>query len=131
MLTKNILKPGDGISFPKKGDYVKVDLGIYTKGRSVIYEGGVVTRYLTEEACFLKEIEDLIGEMSLYEKCSLDITQISELKSGQLNKNKVVNHDLVKEGLVLSPLIFEWVKCSKSDNLNIEVEIVNISNFPF
>ena len=83
MLVKCILKPGDGLRFPKKGDYIKADLLVYTvtsKGKIVIYEGAVVTRFRTEESSLVPELEELISEMSMFERCALEISQMNSTK---------------------------------------------------
>jgi hypothetical protein len=78
-MIKNILHPGNGIDFPKKGDYVKINLMICTPDRISLFDSnklnGIEIRFNCKESNILTELEDLIGEMSLFEKCSLNLPE--------------------------------------------------------
>jgi hypothetical protein len=121
MITKNILKPGDGLSFPKQGEYVKLELSVFyldinMQKHFVLEAQTVTTRFKTEESCLIEEIQDLVGEMSLYERCSLEIFKITKTKNEEVLKSFV---------------IYDWLKSVKSENINFEIELIDISNYPY
>lgn len=112
-MIKNILHPGNGIDFPKKGDYIKFNLEVFDKDGKEVFNSantkGLEVRFNSNESFLMKELEDLIGEMSLFEKCSLEIDG-SKVKADHKGLNESIYELLQTKG----KLIFE-------------VEIVNIS----
>jgi hypothetical protein len=113
-MNKIIEHPGNGVDFPKIGDYVKLNLVIYDTNRNILFNSKEIThkscleiRYKTPESNFLTELEDLIGEMSLYEKCLLIMDKSNE------------------RSLIESELISELVKNYKE--ITFEIEIVDIN----
>jgi hypothetical protein len=106
-MNKLILNPGNGISFPKHGDYVLINLCISDSNNTVLLNskkiGGIDVLY--GEKRFVKEFEELIGEMSLFEKCSFEI-------------NESGDNDVVRQ------------LAGGIGNLNVEIEILDISNYP-
>lgn len=78
-MIKTILHPGNGINFPLKGEYVKIHLLIMDNNKQIIFDSKLYPRemeirYMSEESNLNEEIEELIGEMSLYERCCLEKT---------------------------------------------------------
>jgi hypothetical protein len=114
-MNKIILHPGNGLDFPKIGEYVKVKLLIYNKDKNVIFDSNLTNkksvdiRYGCRESNILHELEDLVGEMSLFERCSMEI-------------DESVNSSFFSDGLN------DMIKIHKK--LIFEVEIENISKFP-
>ena len=115
-MTKIIVHPGNGVDFPKNGDYVKLNLAVYDSDRNLLFDSKLFSkqkcmeiRFKTSQSNFLTELEDLIAEMSMYEKCLLIIDKSND-KS--LLESKLIN-DLLKNK---KEIIFE-------------VEIVNISKY--
>ena len=114
-MNKTIMHPGNGLDFPKIGEYVKVKLLITNKDKNVIFDSNLTNkkcvdvRFGCKESSILHELEDLVGEMSLFERCSMEIDESvnSSYFSDALN-------DMIK---IHKKLIFE-------------VEIQNISLFP-
>ena len=78
-MEKVILHPGNGINIPVKGDYVKLNLKLTEANGRTLFDSSqsqkkyVDVRYKTTEANMFDQLEELIGEMSLFEKCSLEI----------------------------------------------------------
>jgi hypothetical protein len=111
-MIKNILHPGNGIDFPRKGDYVKLNLVIFTLDRIILFDSsklntnGMELRFNCSQSSFITELEDLIGEMSLFEKCTLELDVQGQYEGMQ---------DLIKE------LLMQYKK------LIFEVEIVDIN----
>jgi hypothetical protein len=105
-MNKLILNPGNGITFPKRGEYVKINLTIYDNKNITLLDtkrfGSI--DILFGQNNYITEFEELIGEMSLFEKCSF------ELKSTK--DNDIIN------------------KLTIGGNVVAEVEILNISNSP-
>lgn len=101
-MSKTIIHPGNGVAFPVYGHYVKFKLNVFIDNKNVINNMEQVIRY-GFQTNLKKELEILIGEMSLLEKCAIDIkddTFINE--DGNMSKN----------------------------NITYEIEITNISNKP-
>ena len=121
MISKNILQPGDGINIPQNGDYVKLDLQIYSvdinSNKKMFFNSNnipqmsVDIRYGTPECSLVKELEELIGEMSLFEKCSVEIKFDNKIKESGF-----------------TPYILDLLKTYK--NLVFELQICDISKFP-
>lgn len=116
-MIKNILKPGNGIDFPSKGDFVVINLFIYTHKNIVLFDtsktkkNGFEIRYNCKESNLIKELEELIGEMSLFEKCSLEIQYIP--KSKQNVSNLIENLLSVHKNLIFEVEIIEINKFSQ------------------
>ena len=78
-MEKVILHPGNGINIPVKGDYVKLNLKLTDANGKTLFDSSqsqkkyADVRYKTTEANMFDQLEELIGEMSLFEKCSLEI----------------------------------------------------------
>ena len=77
-MNKFILKPGNGITFPKKGDYVKCNLIMYD-GKNLIFDSKKIgdLKIRVGIGNIINELEELIFEMSLNEKCSLEVDRKS------------------------------------------------------
>jgi len=114
-MEKNILHPGNGVNFPIKGNYIKLSLQLFDNDENILFDSNNTLnkfceiRYKTNESNMFEELENLIGEMSLFEKCSLILT------SDVINDNTPLN---------LRNLLEKYGK------IHINVEIVNISNSP-
>jgi hypothetical protein len=109
-----IMHPGDGVNFPKKGDYVKLNLFVYGEGKKVIFDSKTIPEKCVEmryklEGLWLDEIESLIGEMSMFEKCSLEF-KLEHYKKDNSDETKNIR-DLL----------------SYHKNIIFEIEITNIS----
>lgn len=78
-MEKIILHPGNGIDMPVKGDYVKINLKIKDDIGRTLFDSEktnkkfVDVRYKTNESNMFEQLEELIGEMCLFEKCSLEV----------------------------------------------------------
>jgi len=114
-MEKNILHPGNGVNFPVKGNYIKLSMQLFDNNNNILFDSNDTLnkfceiRYKTKESNMFYELESLISEMSLFEKCSLVLT------SDHLNENTPLN---------LRNLLEKYGK------IVINVEIVNISNSP-
>lgn len=116
-MNKIIVHPGDGINFPKIGDYIKINLMIWDANKNVMFECKdaneeicIDIRFKSQESNLLTDLEDLIGEMSLYEKCLLIVDKTCE------------------RSLRESELIKEFLKISKE--ITFEIQIVDINKYP-
>ena len=105
-MIKNILNPGNGINYPIKGEYVKFNLLMYTSNKTLLFDStqtkGLEIRFNSNESNLISELEDLIGEMSLFEKCSMEV----ELE--KIKKNNECLSDIILDLLYIhKKLIFE------------------------
>lgn len=113
-MNKHIIHPGNGINFPKKGDYVKINLLIYDSNKNILFDNQkndnkcLDIRYDCLDSNIIKELEELIGEMSLFEKCSLEINHLENKNEEYENFIELLN---------------------KHNKLIFEIEIVDISSF--
>lgn len=111
---KSILNPGNGVTFGKYGDYIRFDLikynstnentdttknSLQNKGNSEEYKD-IIMR-LGFESNLKKEIVDLIKEMSLFEKCRLEIEvknkefDVFEIEIKEINTRFIyINHEI-------------------------------------
>lgn len=72
-MIKSIINPGNGITFAIKGDYIKFNLTITdSEGNYLVKNLLSIVRYGYDDS-LKPEIENLLGEMSLLEKCNLEI----------------------------------------------------------
>lgn len=114
-MSKLILKPGNGINFPKQGEYVKLEITVKTKNDEVLFSSNkaknTIIRMGNENSNFLEPIIGLINEMSLFEKCSI------EFAKENLNEYKEFN--LTDELINL---------INKNDKILFEIEILAISS---
>ena len=151
----NIIHPGNGVDFPKSGDYVKINLVIKTGNHNNDHENNILfsskeTSNKFLEIRFYEEVEDipnqilgsgkhlqnitnnigsssgiisilenLIKQMSLFEKCSLELDIESKSETDKLNIKKIQ-----RDSFNLENLLRQYKK------LIFEVEIVDISKFP-
>jgi hypothetical protein len=114
-MNKTILHPGNGLDFPKKGEYVKVKLLIYDKDKNILFNSNytkdkmIDIRFGCRESNILLELEELVGEMSLFERCSMEI-------------DESLNHSGISE------TVLDLLKYHRK--IIFEVEIIDISLFP-
>jgi FKBP-type peptidyl-prolyl cis-trans isomerase 2 len=105
-MNKLILNPGNGITFPKRGEYVKINLTIYDNKKTILFDtkkiGPIDVLYGQDK--HITEFEELINEMSLFEKCSFELSGTRD-------------NDLIG-------------KLAAGGNIVAEVEILDISNSP-
>lgn len=114
-MEKNIIHPGNALTFPFKGDYVKLSMEVKDDQGNIFFNTlatkrkCIEVRYEYPENNMFPELQELIGEMSLYERATLefDLNFIDKIKSTYL-KN----------------LLNQFGK------IIIEVEILNISSRP-
>lgn len=110
---KSILNPGNGVTFGKYGDYIRFDLIKYTstienkdKTKNLLQNTGNSEEYkdiiirFGFESNIKQEIVDLIKEMSLFEKCKLEIEvknneiDVFEIEIKEINTRFInINHD--------------------------------------
>ena len=115
-MTSSILHPGNGINYPKKGDYVKINLQMKDPNENILFDSTSTRkkfceiRYLTNESNMFPQLEREIGDMSLFEKRSIELTKD--------------NFDNTIPSTNMSQLLDEYNK------IIILVEIVNISKSP-
>jgi len=111
-MSKLILKPGNGINFPKYGDYVKLNILIKTKNEEILFDSKVSKNVVIRigNSTFLDQISGLIDEMSLFEKCSIEFNKenIAEYKECSLTEELI---DLIKN----------------KEKIFFEIEIIEIS----
>jgi hypothetical protein len=105
-MNKLILSPGNGITFPKKGEYIKINLTIYDGKSNILFDTKKIGHMdiLYGDDKYITEFEGLLGEMSLFEKCSFELSNT--------NENRIIN-TLVNNG-----------------NITAEIEILGISHYP-
>jgi hypothetical protein len=109
---KTIIHPGNGLNFPTKGEYVKASLIIYDLNKKIIFDKSFLDiRYGCNECNVIKLLEDLLGEMSLFEKCSL------EIEANSIKNSSYYTEEFMEEINKYKKLIFE-------------IEIIDISSFP-
>lgn len=101
-MSKTIIHPGNGVTFPVYGQFVKFNLNVIKDNKNVINNLEQVIRY-GFQSNLKKELENLIGEMSLLEKCAIEIKDDNYYN---------------EEGVI-----------TKS-NITYEIEIINISEKP-
>ena len=115
-MTSSILHPGNGINYPKKGDYVKINLQMKDPNGNILFDSTLTRkkfceiRYLTNESNMFPQLEELIGGMSLFQKCSLELTKDNF-------DNSIPSTNMIQ-------LLNDYNK------ITILVEIVNISKSP-
>lgn len=115
-MSKLIINPGNGINFPKTGDYVKIQMQIKSKNNEILFNSNKINnleiRIGDKGSFFLPQIEDLITEMSLFEKCSIEFT------NDQLKENNQFNEDFKEKLILYGKIIFEIeiIDISKSRN---------------
>lgn len=113
-MEKSILHPGNGINFPNKGDYIKMNFEVKDDKGNVILNSEhtkkkfLEIRYKCTESNLFDGFEDLIGEMSLFEKCSLEV---DNTKIGQIN-SKEIDNLLTKHNKII--FIIEIINISKT-----------------
>ena len=73
-MLKSILSPGNGVNFPKKGEYVRFKLKICDSKNTTLLLTDKVIRF-GYGSSIKPEIEILLGEMSLLERCTLERTE--------------------------------------------------------
>ena len=106
-----------GINYPKKGDYVKINLQMKdSKNDNIIFDSTLSRRkfceirYLTNESNMFPQLEKEIGDMSLFEKRSIELTK--ENYDNSIPSSNMLNLLNVYEKIIIF------------------VEIVNISKSP-
>ena len=115
-MSTNILHPGNGINYPQKGDYVKINLQMKDSNDNIIFDSTLSRRkfceirYLTNESNMFPQLEREIGDMSLFEKRSIELTK--ENYDNSIPSSNMLN--LLNE----------------NGKIIIFVEIVNISKSP-
>lgn len=118
MINKVIIHPGNGVNFPQKGDYIKIFLVVCGRSGTVIFNTAdlknnfIEVRHLCPENSLIYDLENLIGEMSLFEKCSLE-----------LDVNNILEESQIESETLKQLLNFHG-------KLTFEMEILNISEFP-
>jgi hypothetical protein len=115
-MSSSILHPGNGINYPQKGDYVKINLQMLDSNGNILFDSTLTRkkfceiRYLTNESNMFPQLEELIGGMSLFQKCSLELTKDNF-------DNSIPSTNMIQ-------LLNDYNK------ITILVEIVNISKSP-
>ena len=115
-MTSSILHPGNGINYPKKGDYVKINLQMKDPNDNILFDSTSTRkkfceiRYLTNESNMFPQLEREIGDMSLFEKRSIELTK--ENYDNSIPSSNMLNLLNVYEKIIIF------------------VEIVNISKSP-
>ena len=115
-MSSSILHPGNGINYPKKGDYVKINLQMKDSNDNIIFDSTLSRRkfceirYLTNESNMFPQLEREIGDMSLFEKRSIELTK--ENYDNSIPSSNMLN------------------LLNDSGKIIIFVEIVNISKSP-
>ncbi len=112
-MIKSILHPGNGIDFAKKGDYVKFYLLIFDNNKNVLFNSLLEIRSECLECNLINALEELITEMSLFEKCQLEIEN---------NKETIENNYYQSE--IIKEIFTNNLGCNK---ITFEVEILNIN----
>lgn len=117
-LMKTILNPGNGITFPRKGEYIKLRMRVIDQSHNILFDSNncdvLFFRFkmskilIIYDDSFLTSLEEIIGTMSLFEKSLIEI-----------------NNEMIKESLILQELL----KCN--ERICYEVEILHISNIPY
>ena len=116
-MSKLILKHGNGVNFPKSGDYVNLLIVIKTKNNEIIFDSSKIKNHcvrIGKSGCLLlPQIEELIYEMSLYEKCSIEFT-----KEMLKEEEEIFNEDFCQKLKIYEKIIFEIeiIGISKSRN---------------
>lgn len=111
---ESILHPGNGINFPIKGDYIKLNFEVKDDKGFIIFNSehtkkkSLEIRYKCTESNLFDGLEELIGKMSLFEKCSLEI---DNTKIGQISSNEIDNL-LMKHNKII--FILEIINISKT-----------------
>ncbi len=105
-MIKSIINPGNGINFAMKGDYIKFYLTLRdSDGNYLIKNLTKVVRFGFDQ--FLKpEIESLLGEMSLLEKCNLEVPDemIPQLNGDNKSRKDKLSYDIQILDISLKPL---------------------------
>ena len=71
-MLKAIINPGNGINYPNRGDYVRVNLDVFLNNKfNIIFSNKVIIR-IDFDSNIIPEIMSLLKEMTLLEKCSLE-----------------------------------------------------------
>jgi hypothetical protein len=91
-MEKFVIHPGNGLNMPQEGDYVKLNLQLMDGNGDVLFDSALSDkkfaeiRFKTKESNMFQQLEELIGEMSLFEKTSfeLDRTCIPSVNSKQI-----------------------------------------------
>lgn len=102
-MNKIILKPGNGINYPTKGDYIDVNMNIFDESGVLIFSNKDerMTLRFKSDGMVIDELEELIGEMSLYEKCSIQIKKqlFSDLEGKEIMRTLVYEIEIVHIGI--------------------------------
>lgn len=83
MISKSILHPGNGYIFPLRGDYVRVNMEIINSSKQTIFSSEVCIR-IDFDLNIKPEIMSLIKEMSLLEKCCLEMESKERNTKGKI-----------------------------------------------
>jgi hypothetical protein len=110
-MSRLIINPGNGINFPKTGDYVKISMQIKTKNNEILFNSNKINNLelrIGDKGSFvLPQIEDLITEMSLFEKCSIEINNDHINDNVNNDNNNEYNEDLKEKLTQFGKIIFE------------------------
>jgi len=108
------VKPGNGINFPTSGEYVRLSVLIKTDKDEIIFDTrnckNIVARMGIDNSNILDPILELIGEMSLFERCSIEF-----------NKETIEEH----KNIHLTDELIDLI--NKNERIIFEIEILDIS----
>jgi hypothetical protein len=89
-MLKSILHPGNGYIFPLKGDYVKVQMDTFNSNKQLMFSSVIMIR-IDYDLAIKPEIMNLIKEMSLLEKCSIEIIDSESSDCNNINNKGNIN----------------------------------------
>lgn len=91
-MIKSILHPGNGITFAAKGDYIKYKYSIFNSNHDYLINNVEQIIRLWYGSPIKFEIESLLSEMSLLEKCSLELKDDSyfDVQTGIKNTETLI-----------------------------------------
>ena len=78
-MEKLIIHPGNRLNIPQEGDYVKLNLQLTDGSGEMLFDSALSDkkfaeiRFKTKESNMFQQLEELIGEMSLFEKTSFEL----------------------------------------------------------
>lgn len=95
-MIKSIIHPGNGVNYPNRGDYLRVNLEVNSYLNNIIeclFKETIIIR-LDYDNNIIIEIINLLKEMTLLEKCCLDDNTNNKqyiIELVEINSNPITN----------------------------------------
>ena len=91
-MIKTIINPGNGYTYPTRGEYVKVKIEAFNIEKKILFNNLICIR-IDYDTTIKPEIMNLIKDMTLLEKCSLEMDVKDSIHIPKYNNN--INENMV------------------------------------